>query len=88
MQIKGIRTFGKWGLCLVVLAGLVYSIVGLTAEPAYAASCTASTCNAVRAHANAVCGYGSVLEFDCPVAPGYDYWFFECFSGYQEAGAC
>jgi hypothetical protein len=88
MNTKGINKTWKWALYAVVLGGLTYSGLALTAKTAYASSCD---CNEEFQDAQAICaGYGTYVNpnsFQCPVDPGLTE--FDCVGGpYNLFTAC
>jgi hypothetical protein len=62
----------------VLLAALIYSILGLTAKPAYASSCD---CAEEYSEAYIYCQpYGGIFVFDCPLtgSNGQEFAYAEC----------
>jgi len=69
----------RWLLSALLLAGLVYSVLGLTltTNHVYASSCD---CNEAFEDATYICGVAhlQVTGFTCPVGSGQDQFSFRC----------
>lgn len=93
MQISNMKNGWSWSVHGVLLSGIVYSVLALVSEPAYAAAC-APYCENYRAYAETICnhwppGSGGVSSFECPVAGSSpEYFSFACGNGYQEDNYC
>ncbi|HET8925252.1 MAG TPA: hypothetical protein VFN26_19880 [Candidatus Acidoferrum sp.] len=74
--------------CAVVVSGLSYGVLVLTAIPAYAADCTPH-CPTLDQYAIATCHFhGGLATFQCPLPGNNNYYFFRCNDGYQEEPFC
>ncbi len=73
MKNKSIARIGKRFGGAVVAGSFLYSIVVLTAIPAYAVNCTPDRCAAISQGADILCernGFGHVVSVTCPI-PGH-----------------
>src|ERR1700730_2421228 len=95
MKNKVSRKVGLWALGTVVLTGLGYSTLVLTAKPAYADTvCEPEDCALIVQTAQADCvglHHGGVRSVVCPLsstAPGNNQWHYYCNDGTDVGGDC
>ncbi len=72
MKRDTLRKASKWAISMTILAGLAYSILALTKEPSYAASCN---CPENYLDAEEYCqqttGHSAVGQFVCTPTSGF-----------------
>jgi hypothetical protein len=68
MKTQLIKNGRKWLLYSAVLAGMVYSAMTLTCQPAYAGTCTPAECaGAIQYECQIFCQYtGGERQLQCP----------------------
>jgi hypothetical protein len=87
MKAETYEKVGRWVVGFVLLSGLVYSMVILSTESAYASGCNCPT--QAQYDAQATCaGRGGVQNVWCPVFNNPNEYEFRCGSGVLFGGTC